>query len=294
MPPHASCATISPAIREAVQALVEQERADRKARDLAPLERRMLRGLKRYWTAQRDALMDALDATRRHFQESVGDDFDRLWNAVEDIDDGTLATLVDDLDQTALQRGGRSAALDLGLTLGLEVTHPEVVRFLRRRGAELVTGIDETTRRQMRGVLVRGVEQRRSYADVADEISTRFRGFSDPSALGHIRTRAELVAVTELGLAYEHGHRMLADDLTRAGYVLERSLIVAGDERTCPECLDAEADGWIPHGELFAGGVLGAPIHPGCRCAVATRTARGTSVPEGVDDLPGDTAFIPA
>lgn len=288
MPPTRLSAATSPTIREALQALVEQERADRKARDLERLEQRLRGGLARYWKAQRNALLDGMDRLRRHFTESADDDFDRLWSTVEDIDDGALAELVDDLDAEAMQRGAQSAALDLGLAAALEITHPEAVRFLRNRGAELVTRIDETTRRQMRGVLTRGLEDGRSYADVADEISRRFRGFSDRSVLGHIRTRAELVAVQELGVAYEHAHTMLADDLTRAGYQLERSMVIAGDDRTCPDCLDADAAGWIPHGQLFPSGVIGAPVHVGCRCATATRPRRGTPT---IADLPGGSAF---
>ena len=247
--------------------------------------------LGRYWRSQREALLDGLDAVRRYLTETVDDagrEFDRLWNAVADIDNGALAGAVDDITGEASIRGARSTAADLGVGVSLDLDHPRAAAFMAGRGAALVTRIDEETRRQMRGVLTRGVADGTSYSRVADEINRRFAGFSDRSALGHIRTRAELVAVQEVGMAYEAAGRELADDLTRAGWQLERRIIVTPDDRLCPECIDAESAGWIAHGELFPSGVDAAPVHVGCRCATETRSAQQGSA------LPDTSMFQPA
>ena len=61
-----------------------------------------------------------------------------------------------------------------------------------------------------------------SYDDIARAIRDRFEGFSAPSPLKHIRSRSHLIAVTELGDAYEAGNRAVIDGLVDAGLVMEK------------------------------------------------------------------------
>lgn len=231
----------------------------------------------RYWRAQRDALMPRMDERLpTHFVESPGDagrDFDRLWRAVTDeVDRGPLSRAVEGQSATAMERGGASAIRDVQLQASFDLDNPQAQQWLAGRGADLVTGINDETRRQLRGVIERGVRDRQSYGAIADEISRRFAGFSDASVLGHIRTRAELVAVTEIGEAYMAPRDMLIDDLEAAGTPPDKRWIITPDERLCEVCAPAGTDGWVGRRDVFSNGQLRPLGHPGCRCDLGLRT----------------------
>lgn len=271
--------TASPGVMDAARHLLEVERAERRDRDLAGPESQLRSALSRYWKAQRDELLPRLDQLRGHFAESeAGDDFDRAWQAMTAAaaEAGRrLSTTAQEALRRALQAGGRSLARDVGLDVAFDVDSPAAQRFLQDRGANLVSGIDDTTRAQMRGVVERGVRDGRTYAQTADEISKRFAGFSDPSVLGHIRTRAELVAVTETSMGYEHAHSVAGDDLEAAGLQVEKRWIDVGDARVHAGCAANSAAGWIGHREVFPTGVSQPPDHPGCRCSSGRRVGGG-------------------
>ena len=76
--------------------------------------------------------------------------------------------------------------------------------------------------------------------------------------------RAKMVAHTEMARA--------ASAATIEAYqqtgVRERRWLGAGDARECPVCDANEAQGAVPMGEPFAGGVMAPPQHPMCRCAL--------------------------
>lgn len=271
----------SPGVMDAARHLVEVERVERRDRDLSAPESQIRGALSRYWKAQRDELLPRLDDLRTYFAESpgqAGDDYDRAWQAATAaLADAArrLGTTVAEALRRAVALGGQSFVRDVGLDLAFDVDSPAAQRFLADRGANLVAGVDETTRQQMRGVIERGVRDGRTYAQTADEISRRFAGFSDPSVMGHIRTRAELVAVTETATAYEHAHSLAGDDLEAAGVGVEKRWIDAGDARVHAGCAANSGAGWIGHREVFPTGVANPPDHAGCRCATGRRAASG-------------------
>jgi len=45
--------------------------------------------------------------------------------------------------------------------------------------------------------------------------------------------------------------------------------VTAGDALVSAECSANEAEGVIPRGQMFSGGVMAPPQHPDCRCALA-------------------------
>lgn len=76
--------------------------------------------------------------------------------------------------------------------------------------------------------------------------------------------RAKMVAHTEMARA--------ASAATLESYretdVREKSWLGAGDAKECPVCDANEAQGAVPMGTPFAGGVMAPPQHPMCRCAL--------------------------
>jgi hypothetical protein len=84
----------------------------------------------------------------------------------------------------------------VGSSVKLNSTDKAAAAWLDARGAELVTGILETTRAQLAEVLADGVREGKSTSEVAKDIRAHFDGFP--------ATRAAAIARTEIGEAYNY------------------------------------------------------------------------------------------
>ena len=89
----------------------------------------------------------------------------------------------------------------------------------------------------------------------------------------HLRDRAELIAVTEIGQAYIDGQLDQAERLAARGARLEKSWLTVGDDRVSDGCRGNADQGWIPLAQAFSSGHTGPLRFPGCRCALQTRRA---------------------
>ncbi|RJQ04828.1 MAG: hypothetical protein C4551_10135 [Bacillota bacterium] len=155
----------------------------------------------------------------------------------------------------AMLAAGQSLYTDLapaGLSFTLE--NPRAVAYLDQCGAELVRHVDATTKTVIRGILARGAEQGWSVNQYAKAIVAQFREFAAPRPQGHIKNRAELVAATELGNAYEEGNLAAAEDLAGEGYEIEKYWQTVGDDRVSKLCRGNQAQGWIPLRQAFKSG----------------------------------------
>lgn len=259
-------------IRVAARAVIEAERRDRKARDLASPERRIQASARRFFLAQRLETMRRLDAELpQFFREGPFDIWASIWNAIKAATGADLAETIEREATLSARRGWDSAAVDFGMTLDWDVLDPEAVRYLRNRGATAVSGIDATTERELRRILSNGLANGDSYATTAAAISDRFAAYADGVAGG--RPRAETIAIYETGQAYEHGRTMMADRLERDGLDVEKRWMLAGDGEECPICIpNGEAD-WIPNAEIFPSGDAAPLAHVNCRCDLEVRAA---------------------
>jgi hypothetical protein len=161
-----------------------------------------------------------------------------------------------------------------GLVLGLsfDVNNPKAQEYLRQHAAELIAGIDETTKKRMNTLIVKAREEGWSYDKLAEEIKSRWDGFAQGQPQEHIDSRAHLVAVTETGNAYEEGAYQAALQARDLGIQLEKSWLTVGDERVCSEqCEVNEGAGWIAADEEFPSGHLHPLAHPACRCTALYR-----------------------
>lgn len=257
----------------ATAAFLWEDRTARKDRDITPLEKRMARAASAMFAKQQRRVLDLLRRHRGDFTEAMsGGDIDALLAEVFSRPDEETVVVFDKTFEEAVKAGALSALSDMGMSLSFNLKDTRAISFLQGRGAARVTRINETTRATIRNILVQAADEGWSYQKTAKEISDRFAAFRVRSPLGHIRTRAELVAVTETGDAYEAGRLAVRDHLVAQGVQMEKSWITVGDDKVCPVCAPNGAVGWIDASASFPSG--DSPLaHPGCRCDLALRPA---------------------
>jgi uncharacterized protein with gpF-like domain len=146
------------------------------------------------------------------------------------------------------------------------LSSPQAIAYLEGHGAEQIGGIDQTTRQAIRGILVGGVKQGWSYDKVAKAISQQFEEFGAPTPYKHLRTRSHLIAVHEMGNAYEEANLEAARQMQKAGLAMEKYWANAGDDRVSDSCLANTAVGWIPIDQPFPSADVRPLRYEGCRC----------------------------
>lgn len=149
--------------------------------------------------------------------------------------------------------------------------HPQAVEYVKFAGANAITNINDTTRKGIQDLIEQAVEDGWSYNQTAGAIRQYFDGFTAPQPQKHIPDRATLVAVTEVGTAYESGARALIDEMASAGFEMQKSQLTAGDDRTSEGCRQNESAGWIPYDDNFPSGNQIVPRFPSCRCSILYR-----------------------
>lgn len=150
-----------------------------------------------------------------------------------------------------------------------DYANPKQHQYLEDRAAKMVTAIDDVTRQDVKDIIVKGHAESKSYSAIAKDIRDKYEEFSTPKPQGHIKDRAELIAVTELAHAaqatgYEES-MALADD----GWEVEKLWNNTGDDKVSDGCLENTDAGWIPIDEEFPSGDQYPPRFPGCRCCLS-------------------------
>lgn len=172
-----------------------------------------------------------------------------------------------------LQEGAESVLGDLDIATAFDLRNPRAVQYLQQHGALNVSSINATTRGYLQTLITQAVDEGWSYQRTARAISARYREFAVGVPQQHIRSRAELVAITESGNAYEAGSSMVVRDLVDGGLRMQKSWLTVGDNRVDPHCKANEAQGWIDFDEPFSDGSMQPLAHPGCRCSALYRRA---------------------
>ena len=196
----------------------------------------------------------------------------RQWEAIgSEAARMGAADTAEDLGKRSLVKSSRvySAAPRTKLPKGLNFDikqHPAVIKHIKDFGAERVAGIDETTMKELQTILSRAITDGDSYSALAREIKNRWAEYATKSSLEHIRTRAELIAVTELGDAYEQGRLALGSELQGLGMTMRKSWLTVGDDRVCEICEANGAQDWIPFDDAHDSGDDAPTAHAGCRC----------------------------
>ena len=129
--------------------------------------------------------------------------------------------------------------------------------FAKKRGAELVTKMDQETKRRLGNVISEGIKNKRGVPGIARDIRQAFTDMT--------KYRSELISRTETANA-------LGEAFTDRGKglgVTGKEWVTVGDDRVSLECQDNEAQGVIPFDQEFRSGHMTPPSHPNCRCAAA-------------------------
>lgn len=143
-------------------------------------------------------------------------------------------------------------------------------QYAEARGAELVTGLEQETRKRMALVVEQSIRE-------GEGIGTLQRSIRNDFAFS--RQRATLIARTETTKALGQGQKAAAISQGRD----EKRWFTQGDDLVREEHLRNEGAGWIGIGDTFPSGEDTVGL-PNCRCNVAYRTAaiHDEPVTEGV------------
>lgn len=191
--------------------------------------------------------------------------------AASKIDD--ILDVVDDVDwfivEGPLSEAMLSAFEDAGYTelnvAGVAATDSEMFdtiseaakAYAKDHAAELVSGLQDTTQDQLRGIIEDAVSEGWGKGELAEEIENSF-------AFGEVR--AKLIADNELALAYSKGRETAARD---AGATGKQWLLSADhDEDEDCDCTEAAEAGVVPFDEDFTDDpdYDFPPSHVNCKC----------------------------
>jgi hypothetical protein len=258
--------------------LTEATRA-RKRRVLAGLEKRLKGELARAFQRQGRALVKALGTRRvREAEGEVSqDDLDHYLDTFDEVAEETrslFAEALQDAMSEALAAGAQAVIEELGLKLNFELKNPRAVAYLEAHGAELVRGVNDTTRNTIKTLVTDGIRQGSSPDKIARQIIAQYNEFAVGKPQQHIKSRAHLIAVTEVGGAYCEGNVIVAQDQQEAGLKMEKRWLTVKDNRVSKGCLKNQEAEWIPLDDPFPSGHQRPLRFPGCRCDILLRRAR--------------------
>lgn len=268
---------------EAIDRVLALAAARRKRNATERMERTLANRLRALFRAERTMLLREMAAIETAWPVSEAERppaLDRLLDAaigraLEAMFDD-FADAVQAAAEAAYRAGVTTQQRALGdltgdVTFGMD--NPRAIAYLTDHGAARVTGIQDTTRQQIRDIIIRAVAEDRSYQQAAKDIRGLYSGFARPQAQRHIRDRAELIAVAEIGDGFEAGTRDLMQTVADAGIALEHAWLTVGDDRVSEGCAENEAAGWLPLGDAFPSGHDRPLRHPACRCTAVYRRA---------------------
>lgn len=238
------------------------------------------RSVGRVFRRQGTLFMEGFGALRGRFSEGrlveaiTEDDWLRIWDETSgetfDLFFETLRTIM----EQGMTIGAAVQIASAQVDYAFDLRNPRAVAYIEQFGAQRVTQINETTRSEIHSIVQQGTAEGWSYDRVARAINRRFREFAVGRPQQHIDSRGHLVAVTELGNAYEAGNAIVIDDLIAGGLAMEKKWLTVGDDRVSAGCQANQAEGWIPYAQAFVSGHQRPLRFPGCRCTALYRRQR--------------------
>jgi len=229
---------------------------------------------------------------KTEFSEADITDWEKYWEYVSYM---TITGMADDVDDAVIKSmilAGLKPPTELTRALAFTLKTPLAVQWLENYGAVEVAGIDVTTKGYLNTVITDAMDSGQSYAKTAREIKNRFNEFAIGQPQKHIRSRAELIAVTETGNAYEEASMIQSQSLQNAGLPMEKSWLTSRDDRVSDGCMENEDAGWIPLDDAFPSGDMRPLRFPGCRCALLTRMMKeGRGYPVQQDSVFSHTGY---
>lgn len=275
MPSHASLLELDAALEQFQEAAAVAQ----KWRVVRKEESRLEKAMTKAFRAQGRAFLKGFAAMKPLFEstalreEWTDDDWLQIF---DDASGDTFATFLRPIQrgvQTALMAGANNLIGKIGGDVSFSLRNPRAVTYLEQHGAELVTGVNDTTRGYIQTLMRQAADEGWSYNRTAKALTDRYSEFAMGKPQEHIDSRAHLIAVTEVGQAYEEGNDIVVDDLQSSGVSIEKSWSTVGDDRVSEGCQENEDDGWIDYDETHSSGDMHPLRFPGCRCTELYRRA---------------------
>jgi len=228
------------------------------------LQKRLQRDIAKYFKSLEDAFpyhkLDKLHT--RYVKESLGSETENILDALIKAFGSGFTTMVEG-HLTTIYLDGVVQMITWGKTkkgIPIQFEGPPIERavdYAREQGARLVTQMNVETKRRLAQVISDGIKNKRGIPGLSRDIRKSFMDMS--------RYRSQLIARTETSSALSQAS---LDKMTDMG-IDGKEWVTAGDALVSAECSANEAEGVIPRGQMFSGGVMAPPQHPDCRCALA-------------------------
>lgn len=177
-----------------------------------------------------------------------------------------------------MEAGAAAMAKQFELDTAFNLRNPRAITYLKQHGAAWITGINDTTRSRIQTIVAEGAERGLSYTEIANILEDTFAEFAPTGdklvnlLLGDKgRSRAELIAITELGQGYERGNEIVVEDLVAGGLKMQKKWLTTGDGKVSDGCRNNQAQGWIAVEDAFQSGDMTPLRFPGCRCTCLYR-----------------------
>lgn len=171
--------------------------------------------------------------------------------------------------ESVYKNGAKRIKKEMDLETDFSYVIEKARSFARYKEYELSQStIAVTTKKWVAEIVSKGVEEGKSYTEIAKEIKAQSKKWLLSKA------RAQLIAVRESGDAYENGRReTIFKHVQQTGEGCEKIWDTVGDDRVTQWCRDNEAKGWILFNELRPSGDETAPRNgnPRCRCTTNYR-----------------------
>jgi hypothetical protein len=261
-------------------------------KDLLEPERKLADDLRKAFRDQTNMFLDRMSVFKDVFPVEEADKppvdpILKVWDKVSEETKKTFSRPITLALTESITKGAKllsdqvKAGLKSATAKAFNLANPRAVAYLKEHGADNVTRISEVTRGQIQTVLEQGREQGWSYDRTAYELKNKFKNYYDKNQSEwefdakrpqlHIKDRASLIAVTEIGNAYEFGSFEQSRQMQEDGLPQEKYWSTAGDDRVSEGCAENEAAGWIDINDPFPSGDDHPLRFPGCRCACQYR-----------------------
>jgi len=191
--------------------------------------------------------------------KGIEGDVDKIF---DDLDNSGLETVVITAASDAMKFGAkyRIQKMKLGqFGISFDVDHPLAVEYLKTERPLMLAKMADATKENLKPLLIQAAKDGLSPQELALQIENSF-AFS-PS-------RSLMIAVNEVGTAYEYGNWVPMKILQDDGNKVMKQWATVNDDRVTPECEANEAMGWIKLDDNFDSGDDTAPreSNPRCRC----------------------------
>lgn len=224
---------------------------------------------------QGKAIARAVLKLQPYLREAEADkDFDSMFDSASLDSSADMMDILQSAAERWLLIGAADVATDLGIKISFTLANPRALAYTEEYGANLITQIDETTRTDIRRLILAGIDNGFSYDEIAREIRKRYREMAVGKPQQHIRSRAHLIAVTELGNAYSAGNLASVGAMKDNGLKMLKSWLTRGDDKVSEGCKDNEAAGWIDVDDEYPSGDQRPLRFPGCRCVAQYKRAK--------------------